>query len=200
MVRFYAFYRVHCASMRRMLVPCIFVLVAAIGCGQKSATNSVNQNSKPPAVETKSPEDQLYEQLHSGVFQLEAALDSIEESLKEAKGTKATGNAKGSLTDIVNDIDSAGSSLAEEVDDAPAKEAVAADMKSFEAKRKKLCDLVNDSLHDLRDARGIVDSLAEDGKDSPLENVGAKIDVAIDDLKGALDALGGKDEEPGDES
>jgi len=171
--------------------------VALTGCGHKPEAAPQTQ-TPPPVAEKKSPEEQLYDQLHSGTFQLEAGMDSIADALKASKEAKASGDVKKSLDDIQNDIDSAGSSLAEEVDDAPDKAAVAKDMKTFDAKRQKLCDLVNDSLHDLRDARGIVDSLAEDGKDSPLESIGQKIDVAIDDLKGALDALGGKDEEPDD--
>jgi len=180
--------------MVRFLLPSVVGLVALAGCGSKTATASQPGPSKPTVVATKAPEDVLYEQLRSGSFQLSAALDSIEAALKEAEGTQATAELKNSLTEIKDDIDSSGTDLAEENDDPPAKEQVAKDMASFEAKRKKLCDTINDSLHDLNDARGIVDSLAEEGKEGPLEKIGQKIDIAIDDLKGALEALGGKEE------
>lgn len=180
--------------MVRFLLPLVVGLVALAGCGSKPTEEAQPGPAKPPVEETKTPAELLHEQLRSGSFQLTAALDSIEAALKEAKAHPATGELKNSLKEIADDIDSAGTDLTEENDDPPTKEQVAADMASFEAKRKKLCDMINDSLHDLIDARGIVDSFAEEGKTGPLENVGLKIDVAIDDLKGALEALGGKEE------
>lgn len=172
--------------MRSLALLPLLLPLALFGCSKAPASTP----GPTPTVETKSPEEKLHEQLSSGNFQLMAGLDSIEAALKEAKAAKVTDAAqKQSLADIQDAIDSAGSGLAEEDEDPPTKEQVAKDMKGFEAKRAKLCDLINDSLHDLRDARGIVDSL-----DGPLENVGIKIDAALDDLRGALEALGGKEE------
>ncbi|OJU65300.1 MAG: hypothetical protein BGO01_15665 [Armatimonadetes bacterium 55-13] len=196
MVRFYAEYEVHCASMKRTLTPWLLVLIALGGCSSKPPESTVSDGTKSPVEEQKTPQETLHEQLRSGIFQLGAGLDSIESALNEAHKTKATSQEiKEALADLEDAINDAGGTLAEEDDDAPTLERVTADMPTYEARRKKLCDLINDSLHSLNDARGIVDGLApSDDQESPLEPVGQKIDVAMDDLRGALEALGGQEE------
>ena len=150
-----------------------------------------------PAIITTHPHlNEIYIQRYiAGIFQINAGLDSIEDAHKEAKATPATSvDLKQSLEDIEASIDSAGDGLAEEVVDEPDRNVVAKDLAAADQRRRKLIDLTNDSLHDLRDARGIVDSLATDKEDGPLESVGVKIDVAMDGLREALRQLGGKEE------
>ncbi|MBC8066256.1 MAG: hypothetical protein H7Y17_15600 [Chlorobia bacterium] len=184
MARFYAPQRVHCASMRAVLFLCVVGIVAISGCGDKRA-NVANVPDAP------TPAGEIYEQLRSGVFQINAGLDSIEAALGEAKkASPSTSAVKESLADIQASIDSAGDGLGEEAAEEPQK---GTDLPTLDARRKKLIDLVNDSLHDLRDARGIVNSLAGESGQGPLDAIGIKIDVAMDDLKGALEALGGKE-------
>jgi hypothetical protein len=133
-----------------------------------------------------------FERVRSGIYQINAGLDSIEEALKVAKAsTAASIDIKESLEDVENSIDSAGEYLAEEAAIEPNSQEPA---EKLEVRRKKLIDVVNDALHDLRDARGIVDSLAGETETGPLENVGVAVDAAMDDLRGALDALGGQEE------
>lgn len=142
-----------------------------------------------------SPSEQAFEGLRSGQFQIEAALDSIEEALNAARAKSSDSiEIKQSLEEIATSIDSAGNNLAEEAAVQPNK---GEPVSKVAARKKLLSDLVNDSLHDLRDARGIVDSLAEGNEAGPLEDIGVLIDVALDDLRGALEALGGKEEVEG---
>lgn len=188
MVRFYAPKRVHCASMRR-LVSALAVLAVLVGCGDKASSQSSIVVEPPKNLP---PAEKLYEQLRSGLFQIDAGVASIEAALQEAKTSDAsTADLKQSLEDIQASIDSAGDILSEEAVE-PAKKDDA--IPKAEERRKKLIDLTNDALHDLRDARGIVDSLAGENDEGPLEPVGLKIDTAMTDLRGALEALGGKEE------
>jgi hypothetical protein len=178
-----------------MILCCLVGAFAFIGCNGEGGNKPGNggPSNVPPVSQT--PAEKLYGQLHSAVYQLNAALDSIEEALKEAKASQApTIDLKQSLEEISASIDSAGETLGDEAAEEPDKAKVAADMKAAETRKSKLIQLVNDALHDLRDARGIVDSLASESDAGPLENVGLKIDQAMDDLRGVLEELGGKEE------
>ncbi len=174
--------------MRLLLLAYLVALLALVGCGAKKE----NDPAKPSLPEAATPADKLYEQLRAGVFQIDASLSSIEDALGEAKSAKAsTDDIKQSLDDISASIDSAGEILAEQSATQVEKNG---DVSSYDKRRAELVQMVNDALHDLRDARGIVDSLGSDTDPGPLESVGVKIDVAMDDLRGALEALGGKEE------
>jgi hypothetical protein len=184
MTGFYAVGRVHFAFMRAFLGLSLAVFLVA-GCAKSVATG----DTPPPHLSTK---PSTFERVRSGIYQINAGLDSIEEALKVAKAsTAASIDIKESLEDVENSIDSAGEYLAEEAAIEPNSQEPA---DKLEVRRKKLIDVVNDALHDLRDARGIVDSLAGETETGPLENVGVAVDAAMDDLRGALDALGGQEE------
>lgn len=188
MSRFYALWRVHCAGMARWVLLTIVCLIAVSGCGKKSEASVPTPD---PLVAT-TPAGRIFEQLRSGLYQIGAGLESLEAAVQAAESAAPSGaDAKSSLTEIKGLLNAAGEALAEE-SATPAEKG--GDVSTADARRAKLVDLVNDSLHDLRDARGIVDSLGEDGEPGPLEAVGEKIDVVIDDLLGSLEALGGKDE------
>ena len=183
--------RVNFAPMLRFLLPLLVVAIASLGCNSSAPQTPARLEPVKPS----GTHADLYDKLHSGHFQIDAALDSIEEALKEARATKPTSaDVKQSLDDIMDSIDSAGNALGDEVGEEPHRDQVEKDLAKSEARRVNLCALVNDSLHDLRDARGIVDSLADSNGAGPLEPVGLKIDVAMEDLRGALEALGGKEE------
>lgn len=173
--------------MRLVLLSCLIAVFALLGCGDKREEVS-GPNTLP---DNATPADKLYEKLRGGVFQIDASLGSIEDALNEAKAANpSTGDIKQSLEDIEASIDSAGEILAEEAAVKPEKNG---DIPSYEKRRVKLVEMVNDALHDLRDARGIVDSLAGENDLGPLEPVGVKIDVAMEDLRSALKTLGGEE-------
>src|SRR5436190_21379794 len=161
--------------MRRKLVASTMLLLALAGCGPKSPEAVVTKLSGSTAA-TLTPAERTYEQVYSGLYQIEASLDHIEEARNEAKSTTAaSGDVKQSLEDIQASIDSAGDGLAEDVAVPLDKSQVIANIEVGEKRRKQLCIDVNDALHDLRDARGIVDSLAGDKDTGPVENVGLEI-------------------------
>lgn len=187
MVRFYAPERVHCAFMRLILLSCWIGVVALLGCGDQKQPVSAATSLPEVAPAANDP----YEQLRAGIFRIDASLQSIEDAFKEAKSTESTSlDLRQSLEDIQASIDSAGEILAEEAATPPQK---GLDVAEYDKRRSKLVELVNDALHDLRDARGIVDSLAGPEDLGPLEPIGVKLDVAMEDLRSALEALGGKE-------
>jgi hypothetical protein len=188
MTRFYALRRVHCASMARWILLTMIGIAAASGCGPKSEAIPTGPD---PLIAT-TPAGKVFEQLRSGLYQIEAGLESLEAAVLAAESAKpASAEAKSSVEEIRELLNTAGEALTEEAA-VPAEKG--GDVPTADARRAKLVNLVNDSLHDLRDARGIVDSLGDDSNPSPLEPVGEKIDAVIDDLLGSLEALGGKEE------
>jgi len=170
--------------MRLVLFGCLLAL-SVWGCSRGDAATA----QKPPEL---SANPTPYEKARSGLFQISAALDSIEVALAEAKAMPTSSiDQRTSLAEVQDYLDSAGAGLAEE---SAALVDKTAEHAQLEIRRKKLIEIANDSLHDLREARGIVDSLAEGDSPGPLEPIGLKIDVAMDDLRGALEAMGGREE------
>lgn len=169
--------------------------MALAGCQGKTVDDKPGGSS--PTVETESPstaEAKLQEQLRSGAFQLGAAAESLEEALtkaKEAEG-KSSGAVKEGLEEILDLIDGAGSAVAEFAVEPPSVEEVKSKLAEFEALRAKAIQAIGDAMHDLEDARGIAASLEEDNPSFVGKGLADLIGVAVEDLKGAIEALGGK--------
>jgi hypothetical protein len=154
-----------------------------------------------PVVKAASamPEDQLHEQIRSGMFQMAAAAGSIEESLASAKEglSSASAGGKQALAEVVDLLDSAGAEVAEFADDPPDLAEVAKAFALWDDKRLKAVEAGNDAMHDLREASGILADLADSeplGAGKGASVVRALILVALDDLWGAIEAFGGKPE------
>lgn len=154
--------------------------------------------SEAPA---ESPEDLLYGQLRSGSFQLSAAGGSIEDSLVAAQeATKALARfreLKDAMMEVADFINSAGASIAEFTDEPPEQEVVDKDFAAFDEKRLKAVEASNDALQDLRQALGLLESLSEDANPEAVKwatGVKSLVAVAMDDVWGAVEALGGTPE------
>jgi hypothetical protein len=152
----------------------------------------------PPSVK---PEEQLYEQLRSGSFQLDAAAGSIEDTLEAAKSAHKAlakyAEAASAMQDVIEYLDSAGEGVAEFGDGTPNKEDVAKNFAASDDKRLKAIEAANDALHDLREALGILESLSGSENDTVAKkalSVKALVAVAIDDVWGAIEAFGGEPE------
>ena len=178
------------------------LLVVALGCsaraksagGTDASDKVVSSNSGPPEV-------LLHEQLRSGAFQLNAATASIEETLAAAKSSLSklpkNSSAREGMEDVVDYVDSAGSSLGEFIEEPPTKQEVAKDFAGFDERRLKAVDAATEALRDLREALGLLETIAEDPNESVIKTVlGVRslLAVAIDDLWGAIEALGGQPE------
>jgi hypothetical protein len=155
--------------------------------------------TSPAATATgQTPEQTLYQQLRSGSFQLGAAVISIEDTYKAANEAQTKlrkfGNAQSAMQDVLDFLDSAGKGVAEYSDVPPAPEEVAKAFADFDEARLKAIESANDSLHDLREALGILEGLAsEPGAEVAQAAISVKslLAVAIDDVWGAIEALGG---------
>lgn len=179
-------------------------ILCLAGCG--SGRESPPKDGPPPTpakVEpvAESPEDVLYAQLRSGAFQLSAAAGSIEDSLVAAQeAIRALGafrDQKEAMEEVAAFIDSAGSSISEFTDDPPAKEEIAKDFATFDELRLRAVEASNDALQDLRQSLGVLEGLSDGSNREAIKWAGgirALVAVALDDLWGAIEALGGTPE------
>lgn len=165
-----------------------------VGCGRGQDTEKAIQSQAVAAERKLSPEDTLFEQLRSGAFQLDAATESISEALVHAKDALGgtSGQAKEGLQDILDYLDSAGAGIADYAVEPQSADEIRKKYKEFEDQRRKSVQAINDAIRDLEEARGIAASLEEDQPNYSGKGLSGLIDVAIDDLKGAVEALGGK--------
>ena len=193
--------------MRIAWLLCFVALLA--GCSSNptpppQTQSGSGQNADTTAEIPPTAPDPLYEQIHSGLFQADAAVKKLGDALDLAKEMQK--NAKGALAqampDIVNTIDDSGQALASLTGaEAPKPEDVAANKAKFETKRADLINQIGDILHDIRDQEDAAADQADNG-DSDIRPIAKKLDELLlqimDDLKGALTALGAKD--PGEQT
>lgn len=181
------------------------ILGCVTGCGSP-AESSARPDGAPSAVSAaEPPEALLYEQLRSGAYQLNATTASIEETLRAAKEAlaklpKRSDVAEG-MQDVIDYVDSAGSGIGDYADDPPTKEEVAKDFAAFDERRLKAVAAAGESLRDLREALGLLETMAEVDNASVVKSVlGVRslLAVAVDDLWGAIEALGGQPEASGE--
>ncbi len=176
-----------------------------MGCGSKKADVAEAATPGPSAIATPSlpadPNEALHEQLSSGHFQLSATLDSIQEALKLAKQIKkdAKGTIAEAMADVVDRIDSCGSTLSEHIEDAPGVADVKKDFAKYDDQRIKTIDDVNDTIAELKEVKGMVAGLTGDTPDleDEITKLAALIAQAMDDAEGTLKAFGGKEQLPG---
>lgn len=181
--------------MRHALL--IGLLAFAWGCGTEQV-KSRGPSDPPPlrAEKPADPEHKLYEQVRSGTVQLGGGSDDIEEALRAVEGLLKTvpKENKDALTDAKALIDSAGAGIADYTEEVPEFEQFKNRLAEFDDQRLKAIQETNDSIHDLREAKGIVESLEGSGTGnltSQLEDLAALIDVAISDLSDAVTTMGG---------
>lgn len=184
----------------------LFSLALLLGCGS-GCGSPAKSSARPDGADTavsaaaQSPDELLYEQLRSGAFQLNAATSSIEETLAAAKAAvrklPKNSDAREGMLDVVDYIDSAGSGIGDFSEDPPSKEEVSKDFGTFDEKRLKAVSAASDALRDLREALGVLETMAEDASAPVVKTVlGVRslLAVSIDDLWSAIEALGGQPE------
>lgn len=176
----------------------LLVMVAAwgvIGCGAPSPPKT-EAKSDAPQEKPLTPEEARYEQVRSAWVLLEGASASLEDAYTEAKS--AAQRAKSSLarqamTEILDLVDSAGTTMAELDQTPPTPEMVLGDPQAYEKKRGGATTALTDAIFDLREAMGIVAGLND--LPSPdrelLDRLNQTINVAVHDLGDALVQLGG---------
>jgi len=181
----------------------VAMFLFGIGCAKNESSSSDPAEAPVTKADApaETPEELLYGQLRSGSFQLSAAAGSIEDSLVAAQeASKALArfrDLKDAMVEAADFINSAGASVAEFTDEPPEKEVVDKDFAAFDEKRLSAVEAANDALQDLRQALGLLESLSDDPNPEAVKwatGVKSLVAVALDDVWGAIEALGGTPE------
>lgn len=189
-----------------MALVLLLQLLALVGCSS-DAPKSPNEpppkheeTVEPPKVE---PKDPLFDQLHSGLFQADPAVKKLAEAVSLVKDieSKSTGNLQGYLKEtMIPTLDDAGATLADMTgEDPPTMEQIKADHPKYAAKRDTMINQISDLLRDVREEADAADDMATTAPPETLKEskrLNQLLSEIIDDLSGALSALGGKEEKP----
>ena len=171
-----------------------FILLAAalalLGCGRAAPVPKASPPSADPVASRRDEEAQA-------AYSLEAAISSIADA---RTGTKrlapiAGGEAKEVLLDVEDMLDSAGATLAEHDEGPPPLAEYRKVASERSAERQKTVNDALDALHELRDAQGTLNDLAQNApaeRKAPLREVQAQTDEAIASVESAVTRLGGK--------
>lgn len=162
----------------------------------KTAPPVAPKNEKPPS----DPDEALYEMCRKGAVQLDGAADTIAETLQTAKKVKpfASGSATEAMDEVISMIDSAGAGIADYTMPVPVKEEFLATARDQDERRLKAIEVSNDAIRDLKEAGGILDSLAQNAQGTfkkGLVEIDELLDLSLRDMYDAVEALGGKVEE-----
>lgn len=174
--------------MRR---PLLLAALALAGCGKAPA---------PAVAAIAPPADPVVAQREDdaqAAYGLDSATNTIEEAMAATKRLApiAGGDAKEALLDVAEMFDSAGATLADHNDEPPPIEEYRHGTVERASERKKALDDALDALHELRDAQGTLDDLAQNvpAEHKPaLGLIQQQTDEALDDVEGAIKRLGGK--------
>ena len=177
----------------RRLFPIALILLTGCGKGKLSASTDM----PPPPATAGDLVTVQREKDAQGAFSLDAANAAIEEALAAAKALapRAGGEAKDVLLDVADMLDSAGATLADHDDPPPPLDEYRKSEKARnDARAKALADAL-DALHELRDASGTLDDLAQNAPSAhakALEGIRASVDEAIASIEEAIERFGGK--------
>ncbi|HWA83444.1 MAG TPA: hypothetical protein VG820_08435, partial [Fimbriimonadaceae bacterium] len=182
----------------------IWILVAAIllaGCSndnQPAPAPPTKPDSPQTSQEPSKPEDPLYTQIHSGLFQADAAVKKIADALdlsRDIQG-KVSGDMVQPMKDMVKELDKDGSSLQDSVGtEPPTEDQVKQSPAKYQGQRDLLVDEINKVLKSIREQAGVADNLDQPAVKASAAKLGSLFDEIIDDLVGARTALGGKEPE-----
>jgi len=179
------------------------LIAACLGCSRRPPTANyvppVVPNTQSNDFESRplSKEAELYEKVRSGHVQTAGAVDSIIEALDHAELLlrRARGQQRDALIDVRDLLEDSGATLGDHVEDPPDLKTFLADMNTYDERRLAAIAACNDAIVDLKSARAIVGSLLaapSPPMKSELEQLEVLVDVAIQDLAEAVEALGGQ--------
>ncbi len=185
--------------MSRSVALALLAAALLAGCSHGSGKALGDASSSTPAKEAPAdPMETTRAGMHEGAFQLSNAADDIESALAKAKALQtATKNValKAALTDVLDLLDDAGSSIADYTGEPPELADFKAQFPEQDQKRLDSIDHANDALHDVNDVYDLLDDFAKvpSASDaSALAELGNALDDASGDLEDAIIAFGGK--------
>lgn len=176
-------------------LPLLLAAAMAGGCASPGSADVAQGGGG--SQETLSPEAKLREQLSSGSFQTDAAIESIALAVDAAKAILAQlrdPTAKAGFEEAIDILDACGKDLAEHIEEPPSEAEIAAQFSAFDEQRIQAIEAGNDAIHLLNEASGIVDSLASDLPAELLDErttLDTRLVEAVDDVAGAVAAYGG---------
>lgn len=186
---------------------CWIVLATFVVAGCKSSKGTAETTAEPgKTAVAQNPEQALYEQVRSGNYQINAALDAVETARTEIRPllADAGGDAKDALQAVSEILDNTGSTLSDFSDAPPSFEEFKKDFASQDEDRIDSIDACSQALVRMREGEGIISDMA----DSAPASVKGKLDTLddhlldiTDSLEEAIKAMGGKvppdpDDEP----
>ncbi len=181
-------------------IPFLVLGLICLGCSSGGASvaeptpSKVLKKASPPT----DPDRALYEQIRSGIYQINAAMDAIEETRKTAKkmAGRELGETQSTLNAIAKILDTVGENLSEFASDPPEFDKFKADFAAQDERRLKAITVANESLGDLYDAQDLVEKLLSSKPPEPektqLEDADATMDDCISGVEEAVKAMGGK--------
>jgi len=159
----------------------IFAVALAIvlgGCGSGNAAPQGASGGTPASVD---PAHQLYEKLHAGAYQLDSALDSLQQArtLLTNIVSDQGGETKEALLNVLDTLDSAGETLGQ-YNVSPELSEVQKDTAAAEKRRQHASDEAIDALREIREVRTTLNDMLESGPPKREKEA----------LEGAVDAVG----------
>jgi hypothetical protein len=149
-------------------------------------------------IDPAKPEDTLYQQLRAGALQIAGVIETLDAAVVKLDEVNPGKDAefRAALHELKESIDAAGAELADHIEE-PNRERLGKVFPEYDEKRIRAIAAANDALHEVSEASGIASDLASEKKNSVLNDVADLLELAIEDLRGSIEALGGKVEQEG---
>jgi hypothetical protein len=173
-------------------------LVVAAGCGDRGGVDPVKSEAPAP-----DPDSVLHQQLRAGSFQIRVATGTLTEALDATRKARVEAVHHAELLQTLDEfrlvLNEIGASLAQFTEPPPSLEAVRQEFAKYDERRLAAIREANDSHYELFEIAVILEGLIETLPQQPwLPDILNLVRVAIDDLEGAITAMGGEVEEPVD--
>lgn len=169
--------------------------LVGLGCSRSAPTPT----PAPLVAQAKEdPQKSTYERYRSGLYLLDTAAADVVEARQAAEKAKAAlhGDARETLLDVLDMLDNSGDNLTEMAIEPPSPRDFDHRFAFFDDQRLKAIATANDSLMELKDARGLLEGLNDSKAGSGSIVVAtSRLTDAIDGLAEAITTLGGKLEE-----
>ena len=174
---------------------CLCVL-ALWSCGHRNS--SLAAQPAPTAAPTpEDPERRLYEQIRTGAYQLNGALDNLQTAQEMAKKLSkvAGGTAGRGFTDLIKKLNQAGEDIADYTSEVPSFDQFKTSVAQEDDQRLDAIDDSNDALGYIADAQDIVENLlagAPDEAKPQVRQIQDQLDECVDAMESAIVEMGGK--------
>lgn len=182
--------------MRGLRFGSVFAIAFAIvlgGCGSGNASpQGVNGGSAAPPDAAH----QLYEKLHAGAYQLDSALDNLQQARTALTNIVSDqgGETKEALLNVLDMLDSAGETLGQ-YNVSPELSEIQKDTAAAEKRRSHAADEAIDALREIREARATLNDMLESGppkrEKEALESAGDAVEEALSAVTDGIKLLGG---------